>query len=104
MANKLPGLLTCLLQASYDKGILPDCWKTARVQPISKKGSKAMLSNYRLISLLLIKSKVMESIIDLEIFKYLESNKLIHDRSTVSATKDPPEGFLHLSPIPGVDP
>lgn len=79
-APELAPVLTRLFQISYDSGIFPSCWKTARVQPIPKKGSKTLPNNYRPVSLLSIVSKVMEKYLNVEILKYLELNKLIHDR------------------------
>lgn len=79
-APELAPVLTKLFQLSYDSGIFPDGWKSARVQPIPKKGSKTQPSNYRPVALLSVISKVMERIINSEILKYLEHHRLIHDR------------------------
>ena len=79
-APELAPILTRLFQISYDCGIFPIGWKTARVQPIPKKGSKTLPTNYRPISILSVVSKVMEKYLNIEILKYLETNKLIHDR------------------------
>lgn len=51
-----------LSQTFYDKEIFPDGWKAARVQPVSKKGSKVEPSNYISISLLPTIIKVMETL------------------------------------------
>ena len=79
-APELAPILTRLFQLSYDKGVFPDSWKIARVQPVPKKGSKSLPSNYRPISLLSVVCKVMEKCINSQILKYLEKHKLIHDR------------------------
>ena len=42
---------------------MPADWKLANVSPIHKKGSRAMASNYRPVSLTCLASKLMESII-----------------------------------------
>ena len=44
-------------------GSFPDCWKTARIVPIPKKGSNTNPGNYRPVSILPILSKVFERII-----------------------------------------
>lgn len=79
-APELTPILTRLFSLSYDQGIFPDNWKTARIQPIPKKGKKTLVSNYRPIALLPTISKVMEKVINIQIVKYLESNHLINDR------------------------
>nr|CAH7756402.1 unnamed protein product [Callosobruchus chinensis] len=41
----------------YNSGIFPKDWKTAFIQPVAKKGSKADPSNYRPIALLSVMEK-----------------------------------------------
>lgn len=94
-----------LFQISYDQGIFPDGWKSARMQPVSEKGFRTLPSKYRPISLLSVICKVMSLIINWNILKYLETNKLINSFITVSpvsATVDLPLIFLHVSPITGL--
>lgn len=79
-APELAPVLARLFQISYNRGIFPSHWKTARIQPVPKKGSKAFPSNYRPISLLSTISKVMEKYMNIELLKYLEKHNLIHDR------------------------
>ena len=79
-APELAPVLTRLFRLSYEKGIFPDGWKAARVQPIPKKGSKTLPNNYRPISLLSTLSKVMEKLLNSQILNYLEKHKLINDR------------------------
>ena len=79
-APELAPILTRLFRTSYNMGIFPENWKTARVQPVPKKGSKSIPSNYRPISILSVICKVMEKVINSRILKYLERHKLIHDR------------------------
>lgn len=76
-ALELTPILCKLFELSYKKGIFPDTWKNARVQPVPKKGKKNLASNYRPISLTPIISKVMERAINTELLKYLEINKII---------------------------
>ena len=79
-AAELAPVFCKLFTLSYSKGIFPKAWKSARVQPVPKKGKKDLANNYRPISLVSVVSKVMEKAINIEILKYLESNKIISDR------------------------
>ena len=49
---------------SIRTGSFPDCWKTARIVPIPKKGSNTNPGNYRPVSILPILSKFFEMIMD----------------------------------------
>nr|CAH7763960.1 unnamed protein product [Callosobruchus chinensis] len=61
----------------HSSGILPKDWKSACIQHVVKKGSKADASNYRPIAQLSVISKVMEKYVNQELMKYLEV-KLCH--------------------------
>lgn len=69
--------LFCL---SYRAGIFPSCWKLANVTPIPKKGEANNPENYRPIAVCSALSKVMESMINHHLVRYLESNGLLNDR------------------------
>ena len=45
------------------EGVYPDCFKTAKITPVFKKGSSNMISNYRPVAVLPNLSKIFESII-----------------------------------------
>ena len=62
-----------LLTSTY-----PDQWKLANATPIFKKGDKQLISNYRLISLLPICSKIFEKIISKNLCSYLNANNLLN--------------------------
>jgi len=62
--------LHLLFEKSYTTGTLPCDWKFASTVPIYKKGSKAAVNNYRLVSLTNIVCKVMESIIRDYVMQY----------------------------------
>ena len=51
-AEELAPLLQNLFQLSLEKGIFPDNWKSALIQPIPKKGKKNDPTNYRPIAIL----------------------------------------------------
>ena len=57
---------------SIRTGLFPDCWKTARIVPIPKKGSNTNPGNYRPVSILPILSKVFERIIYTLVSKHLK--------------------------------
>ena len=79
-ALELTPVLCKLFSLSYKSGIFPSTWKSARVQPVPKKGKKNVASNYRPISIIPIMSKVMEKAINMGILKYLERHSIISDR------------------------
>nr|CAH7748768.1 unnamed protein product [Callosobruchus chinensis] len=79
-APELAPILTRLFRMSYSSGVFPKDWKSACIQPVPKKGSKADPSNYRPIALLSEISKVMEKCFNQELMKYLELHQLINDR------------------------
>nr|CAH7732737.1 unnamed protein product [Callosobruchus chinensis] len=79
-APELAPILTRLFRMSYSSGVFPKDWKSACIQPVPKKGSKADPSNYRPIALLSVISKVMEKCVNQELMKYLELHQLINDR------------------------
>jgi hypothetical protein len=60
-----------ILNASISSGIFPEVWKSARVIPIHKKGDKTDIGNYRPIAILSPLSKVLEKIIQKELFRIL---------------------------------
>ena len=56
---------------------VPNEWRTAHVVPIFKSGSSSLVANYRPISLTCIACKLMERIINVNLFGYLHQHKLI---------------------------
>lgn len=68
--------LTILINRSLSEGIFPEYLKLAKVIPVYKKGEHDKLDNYRPISLLTSVSKVLERVIFIRLFKFLESNHL----------------------------
>ena len=55
----------------------PSDWEKAHVVPVHKKGVKRCLKNYRLITLLLICSKILERLIYNELLTFFTDEKLI---------------------------
>nr|CAI5829594.1 unnamed protein product [Callosobruchus analis] len=79
-AIELTPILCKLFRISYEQGVFPSFWKIGCVQPIPKKGKKADPNNYRPVDLLSIMSKVMETVINTQLLKYLHNNNIKHDR------------------------
>ena len=80
--------LTLLFNKSLSEGYFPNCWKTAHVTPIHKKGSKSICANYRPISLLSCIGKVLEKCIQQRMFTYLEQNNIINPCQSGFIPKD----------------
>ena len=71
--------LTLHVQASYDKGAVPN-WRGAYITPLFKKGDKSKASNYRPVSLTSICSKAIEHIIHSHLMKYFDSHYILGDQ------------------------
>ena len=66
-----------LFNCIFDKGLFPDEWTLAIIQPILKKGDPNLPDNYRGISLLNICSKLYSFILNKRITKWIEINDII---------------------------
>ena len=75
---------------SIETGMFPDSWKEARVAPIFKSGKADDRSNYRLISVLPVVSRLFEKLIYDQLYKYLDSNKHLYSDQY---------GFRHLHSV-----
>ena len=69
--------LKMIFDNSMAAGKFPSSWKLANVQPVHKKNSRQLKSNYRPISLLPIFSKIFEKIIFDSMYGFLVENELI---------------------------
>ena len=56
---------------------VPSDWKSARVIPLFKKGKADEMDNYRPISILPVLSKVLERAVHIQLYKYLQQNKIL---------------------------
>ena len=60
--------LAYLFNFSLQSGIFPDSWKTSRVAPIYKEGSKEERSNYRPISVLPVLARLFENLVHKQLY------------------------------------
>ena len=68
--------LYLLFSKSLESEVVPTYWKLANISPIHKKGSRALASNYRPLSLTCLGSKLMESIIRDAMVQHILENDL----------------------------
>ena len=69
--------LALIFRDCINKGVFPDDWKRAHIDPIHKNNERNLLKNYRPISLLPVCSKIFEKIIFDSIFHHITINKLL---------------------------
>ena len=74
--------ITFLINNSLSLGIFPNVWETANIIPIHKTGPNEDVNNYRPISILPTVSKIIEKWIHLNFMKYLNDNKLLHEKQS----------------------
>ncbi|XP_072014972.1 uncharacterized protein [Amphiura filiformis] len=72
--------LYLIFRKSLDSGSLPKEWKTARVTPIFKKGSKKNAGNYRPVSLTCIPCKIMETILKKKMQEHVDKHGALSER------------------------
>ena len=71
--------LRYIINTTILNGQFPDKWKEAKVIPIFKKGDRSLLKNYRPVSLLSVPGMVLEKIVQDQITRFFEDNKLFGD-------------------------
>lgn len=69
--------LLTIFQKSLSSGTLTEDWKTGKLEPINKPGSKTERSNYRQISLTCRVWKLLEHIVLRHIIKHLEEEEIL---------------------------
>ena len=80
--NILYASITFIMNKSIEQCIFPTGWKTAKVNPIYKSGSKIDVNNYRPISVLTNLSKIIEKWIHIKFMIYLNDYKLLHTKQS----------------------
>ena len=76
-ASNIASPLTHIINLSMQTGLFPSEWKSAKITPIHKSGSRSNFDNYRPISVLPAISKVMETIVHHQVMDFLNENKLL---------------------------
>lgn len=76
----IDSLLAFLFNLSFNTGVFPECFKTARVIPLFKQGDRSLLGNYRPISLLNVFNKILEKLMYVRVHEYLHENHLLYNR------------------------
>ena len=76
-SNKTP--LTYICNISFSSGHFPFEMKIANVVPISKSGDDIVFSNYRLVSVLPMFSKLLERLMYNRLICLINDNKLLYD-------------------------
>ena len=71
LSSELSRPRCCLFNKSLQSGIVPASYKEANVCPIHKKGDRSNVCNYRPISLLISKNKVLERLIFKNLYNHL---------------------------------
>ena len=74
--------LNIIFRKCLSDGVFPKMWKLANVQPIHKKDSRQIKSNYRPISLLPVCGKILEKIVFDGLYAFLNNNKLISNQQS----------------------
>jgi hypothetical protein len=74
--------LADLFNKSFEMATVPQAWKEANLCPIFKKGDKALVSNYRPISLLPCVAKIQERIVFTKLYRYLITNNLLTSKNS----------------------
>ena len=93
----LSPVLSFIINLSFNTGIFPDRFKTARVVPISKGGDSTDVSNYRPISLLSNYSKIFERIVHSQLIGYFESKDIFFSHQYgFRSNKSTLQAILHM--------
>ena len=80
--NEVALPLKIIFEKCLVTGIYPSLWKKANIQPVHKKDSRQISSNYRPISLLCICGKIFEKIIFDQMYAFFNENKLITEHQS----------------------
>ena len=69
--------LCIIFNKSLQEGHFPNKMKLAEIVPLYKGGDESLSNNYRLISLLLTISKVLEKVVYVRTYNFLEKNNIL---------------------------
>lgn len=78
VANPISKPLAILFNRSIMESFFPNSWKEANIIPISKKGDKTSVSNYRPVSLLSCCGKLFERVVFKHMYNFFLENNLLY--------------------------
>ena len=96
--TKISSILSILINHSITNGAFPDALKVARITPILKQGNKALITNYRPISLLNTFSKIYEKVFSNRLNNFFAKHNIIYMKVNSAFKKiiRPRTLWLHL--------
>ncbi|XP_044764413.1 uncharacterized protein LOC123320977 [Coccinella septempunctata] len=68
-----------LVNACFQVGSVPSCFKTALITPVHKGGDRSDPGNYRPLSVITVFAKIFEKVIFIRLTKYLDKFKIISE-------------------------
>ena len=77
LSKSLAHPLSLIFESLMSTGKVPAEWRSAIVTPVHKGGLASIMSNYRLISLTGVASKIMERVVVVNLLTYLRHRNLI---------------------------
>jgi len=77
--NVLIPIFTNLFNYVCDSGLFPECWSTAIIIPVHKKGNLSDPNNFRAISLISCVCKLFTSVLNARLLKVCENNDILTD-------------------------
>eukprot|EP00061_Rhincodon_typus_P007040 g28315.t1 len=72
IAQEIVEMLAVIFQELLESGMVPEDWEIANVTPLFKKGIRQEAENYRPVSPVSVRGKILESIVKDGISEYLE--------------------------------
>ena len=69
--------ITKVINLSIMTSTYPQTWKYGIISPVPKPGDPTIDKNWRPVTLLLIKSKILETILNLQLKEHMEANKIL---------------------------
>ena len=82
VAQSITPSITSLFNANLVSGQFPTEWKEANITPVPKPDGKRNFSSLRLIFVLPVLNKVLESLVSSQLTEFLEFNKLLRDEQS----------------------
>ena len=77
-ADAITETLVKLIDHSMVTGVFPEQLAVAKVIPLYEKGSKEELTNHRPISLLLTIGEIVEKVVHIKVYNFLELKSFFH--------------------------